>query len=80
MLPNQTLTSTGLSGAAFTLRNGDVNRDNMVSIGDFNALRQAFGSTPTSTNWNPWADLNGDGVVSIGDFNILRAAFGAQGD
>jgi len=61
------------------LRNGDVNGDNSVGIPDFIQLRNAFGSVPSSPNWNPNADLNRDGSVSIADFLIFRSNFGASG-
>jgi hypothetical protein len=70
----------GASGLSFSLTNGDVNGDNVISLGDFTALRAAFGSTSGDPNWNPLADLNGDGAVSLSDFTILRANFGGQGD
>jgi hypothetical protein len=79
-LANQTLTTAGASGLSYSLVNGDVNGDNVVSLGDFTRLRAAFGSSSGDPNWNADADLNGDGAVSLGDFTILRAHFGQQGD
>jgi hypothetical protein len=78
--PDQTLTGTGMTGLTCSLANGDVNGDNLVSLGDFNRLRSAFGSSSGAGNWNPDADLNGDGTVSVGDFIILRNNFGQSGD
>jgi hypothetical protein len=72
--------ANGASGVNATLTNGDVNGDNAVSLGDFTALRAAYGSGPGDPNWNPRADLNGDLTVSLGDFTILRANYGIQGD
>jgi hypothetical protein len=77
---SQVVAGTGLSGLSYSLINGDVNGDNAVSLGDFAALRAAFGSTPGAGNWNPNADLNGDQAVSLGDFAILRSRFGQSGD
>jgi hypothetical protein len=79
-LSNQTVILGGLGGLTFSLVNGDVNGDNVVSLGDFTRFRAAFGSTAGDGNWNPAADLNGDGVVSLQDFTTLRAHFGQQGD
>lgn len=76
---NKAIGPSGASGLNVSLANGDVNGDNTVSLGDFSALRLAFGSTPSSGNWNPNADLNGDGAVSLGDFSILRTNFGMTG-
>ena len=75
-----TLTSSGASGLAYTLGNGDCNGDNVVGTADFNILRAAWGAIPTSSNWNVNADLNGDGVIGTADFNILRTAWGNIGD
>jgi len=77
---NVTLTSSGVSGLSFTLRNGDVNGDNKVDASDQTALTTAFRSKSTSPNWNPNADLNGDGQVSASDQAILGKNFGATGD
>ena len=79
-LSNVTLTHSGLSGLAFSLVNGDINGDNRINLSDFALLRTAFGSTPTSSNWNPSADLNGDGRVNLSDFAILRTNFSQIGD
>ncbi|MCW5943134.1 MAG: hypothetical protein KIS66_12945 [Fimbriimonadaceae bacterium] len=75
-----TIGATGTFGVELSLRNGDVNDDNTVNIGDFLTFRPAFGSTPANGNWNPNADLNGDGTVDIADFLVLRMNFGRTGD
>jgi hypothetical protein len=75
-----TLTSPSVSGLSYSLKNGDCDGNNSVSTGDFSILRAAFGSIPSSGNWNANADLNGDGSVSTADLNILRANFGLLGD
>jgi plastocyanin len=80
VVANVAVTSNGASGLTPSLKNGDVNGDNVISLGDFTQLRTAFGSTSTDPNWNPNADLNGDGAVSLSDFTILRANFGQAGD
>lgn len=38
-------------------------------------LSNAFGSTPSSSNWNPNADLNRDGVINILDAILLANGF-----
>jgi hypothetical protein len=80
VLPSQTLDYLGASGLSFSLKNADINGDNAVTLGDFAALRSAYGSSSGDPNWNPNADLNGDGAVSLGDFAILRRNYGMQGD
>lgn len=78
--------NTTINGAAppdllsIQLTNGDVNGDNTVNVADFLALRAAFGSTSSSTFWNPNADLDGNGSVGTNDFLILRRNFGRTGD
>ena len=71
---------TAFATVSTTLINGDINGDNIIGIGDFNALRAAWGALPTNSNWNANADLDGNGVIGIGDFNILRSNWGAIGD
>ncbi len=75
-----TVTGSGASGLAYTLRNGDCSGDNLVGTADFNILRAAWGATSSSGNWNEAADLNGDGVIGTADFNIMRANWGTVGD
>ncbi|HTQ08457.1 MAG TPA: dockerin type I domain-containing protein [Fimbriimonadaceae bacterium] len=79
-LPSQTLGVFGATGLAFSLTNGDINGDNSVSLADFGLLKVAYGSTSSSSNWNPNADLNGDGTVSLADFGILKLSYGQSGD
>ena len=52
---------------------GDLDRDCRVDIVDVATVAFAFGSTPSSPNWNPYADLNNDGTVNIVD--VATAAF-----
>ncbi len=63
-----------------TLVNGDVDGDNEVTLFDFGALVQAFGSMPGDENWNPNADLDGDEEVSLFDFGVLVKNFGSIGE
>jgi hypothetical protein len=73
-------TGSGASNVNASLINGDVNGDNAVTLGDFAALRGAYGSSAGDPNWNANADLNGNGSVTLGDFAILRGHYGQQGD
>lgn len=54
---------------------GDVNRDCMVDLSDFAALKTEFGEAVVPGRS---ADLNGDAVVDLKDFNLLKANFGAD--
>lgn len=69
----------GVTGQTFSLKNGDVNGDNVINIADFIQFRAALGSSSGSANWNPNADLDGNGSVAIADFLILRRNFGSSG-
>ena len=71
---------TAFTSVSTTLINGDIDGNNVIGTGDFNILRAAWGSLPSSSNWNPNADLDGNGVIGTGDFNILRSNWGAIGD
>jgi hypothetical protein len=51
---------------------GDINKDGVVNIFDYNILLQNFGAT----NCGNVADLNGDCVVNIFDYNVLLQNFG----
>src|SRR4051812_38697602 len=58
---------------------GDINNDNVVSIGDFNLLKGSFGRQAGEPGFNSNADFTCDGAVSAGDFNLLRNNFGRGG-
>jgi hypothetical protein len=57
---------------------GDVNRDGYINGTDQNLLSTAFGSTPSSANWNPWADLNQDLRVNMVDISIFAYNYGLE--
>jgi len=63
-----------VSSLSFSLINGDINGDNAISLADFGGLKLAYGSTPSSGNWNPNADLDGNGSVGLGDFGVFHAS------
>jgi hypothetical protein len=58
-----------------TLREGDANNDDRVSIIDFSILAAGF-----SPLYDARADFNQDGSVTIIDFSRLAQNFGVQGD
>jgi uncharacterized repeat protein (TIGR01451 family) len=55
---------------------GDVNGDGLVNMKDIALVARAFGSTPTSPNWNFAADLNRDGLVNMKDMALVARNFG----
>lgn len=79
VLPNVNITNAGVVGLNPSLRNGDVDGNNLVGTPDYNLFRAAFGSSSGAGNWNTMADLDGNGFVGTSDYNILRANFGQLG-
>jgi len=68
--------SNTLSDGNITVKlQGDVNGDGIVNLKDIALVARAFGSTPTSPNWNPNADINGDGVVNMKDLALVARNF-----
>ena len=55
---------------------GDINGDGKVSLADLVILALAYGSTPGSPNWTPYADFNGDGKVNLADLVLLALHYG----
>ncbi len=63
-----------------TLRGGDSNGDNAVSLIDFSILVNTFSRCSTNAGYDPRADFNGDACVNLPDFSILRSNFGISGN
>jgi|GEM_PF-4232596 len=76
----QTVTLGGPRDVAWSLVNGDIDGDNVVTVFDYDALSAAFDSVPGDANWNPAADLDGDLAVTVFDYDILSQNFDRQGD
>jgi parallel beta-helix repeat protein len=55
---------------------GDVNGDFKVDMKDIALVARAFGSTPSSSNWNPNADVNCDGTINMRDIALVARHFG----
>ena len=80
VLPNVAV-SDGATLPDITLSGGDANNDNVVDIGDFGLLVNAYGSDVNSANsgYDPHADFDYNGVVDIGDFGLLVNNYGSIG-
>jgi len=56
----------------------DIDGDGKCHLEDLLALAEAYGSIPSSPNWNPDADLDKDGIVGLKDYEILKSFFGQK--
>ena len=81
VLPNVAVTGSSFALANVTLPSGDATHDNIVDIGDFGVLVNAYGGDVNiaGSGYDPKADFNYDGVVDIGDFGILVNEYGNSG-
>jgi hypothetical protein len=75
-LVNGTLVSTG----SYSLINGDVDGDNEVGPGDFEAVVSAFGLPVGDPSYIPGTDLDGDLEVGPSDFELVVSNFGIGGN
>ncbi len=55
---------------------GDIDKSGCVTVFDLSQFLSAYGSTPSSQNWNPYADLNRDGKVNVYDLSIFLSSYG----
>jgi PKD repeat protein len=63
-----------------TLREGDANNDDAISLADYALLYAAYGSEPGDGNWNDNCDFNRNGAVDLGDYALLYSNYGQSGD
>jgi hypothetical protein len=63
-----------------TLREGDANDDNYVTLVDFSILVTTFGLAEGDPGFDGRADFNEDGFVTLLDFSLLASNFGQGGD
>jgi Dockerin type I domain len=63
-----------------TLREGDANNDNCITVSDFNITKPTYGRSPNDGGYDPRADYNGDNLVTISDFNLLKQNYGVCGE
>jgi hypothetical protein len=64
---------------ALNLITGDVNEDNVIDSLDYNLVKAAIGTTPSSSNWNSLYDFNTDNVVNSWDLNLVLSNMGKTG-
>ena len=53
----------------------DVDQNGIVDMKDIAIVGHPFGTTPTSSDWNPNADLNRDLEVDMHDLSLVRQDF-----
>lgn len=75
-----TLGNVTVSGASFSLVNGDCDGDNAITVFDYIVLSEAFGAEEGQAGWDPSADLDGDGLVTVFDYIVLSTNFDREGD
>lgn len=63
-----------------TIRDGDINDDNVVDITDFSFFLNTFNKTVGNPGYDARADFNGDNFVDITDFSLFLNYFNTMGD
>jgi hypothetical protein len=58
------------------IRTPDIDHDGMVDQTDYNFVASRYGTTPSSSNWDPRADLAAIGIVTLNDVSIESANIG----
>lgn len=61
------------------MKAGDCNNDNIITVLDFNTVKNAFGRGIGSPGYDNRADFNGDTTITVQDFNLLKGNFGTSG-
>ena len=83
------ITGATVSGPTYLLKNGDIDRDNSISLGDYLYLAANFDKDSSAGDWltsdglgiRPAdSDLDGSGMVDLSDYLILAANFDLTGD
>lgn len=63
-----------------TIREGDVNNSNNVSLTDFTLFLGTYNKSLGNTGFDPRADFNGDNIVNLTDFTIFLPNYNKIGD
>ena len=62
-----------------TMKAGDANNSDNVSVVDFNMVKNAFGSGPGGPGYDDRANFNRDGAINAVDFSLLKGSFSQAG-
>lgn len=60
----------------FQYQIGDANNDGKVDTADLHDFNEAYGSLPSSPNWNTYCDFNRDSKVALSDLYHLGKNYG----
>jgi hypothetical protein len=77
---NVSVAGAGVSNLNFSLKNGDVDGDNSVTIFDYITISDAFETIWGGDRWNAMADLDHDDTVTIFDYILMSDNFDKSGD
>jgi Dockerin type I domain len=73
-----TIHPTLMHGTITLYKSPDVDHNHQVNVVDLATVAIAFGSTPTSSNWNAAADINNDGKVNVLDLAFVAIYYGSS--
>lgn len=76
---NPSLSGTTSPMEMGTMRAGDANNSDNVSVVDFNILKPTFGIGIGQLGYDARANFNRDSVVNAVDFNLLKGSFSLAG-
>jgi len=71
-----TIHPTQMHGSITLYKDPDVDHNHIVNVVDLATVAIAYGSTPTSANWNSAADINNDGKVDVLDLAFVAFYYG----
>jgi len=77
---NVTLVPDGNALDFGTLREGDANNDNYVSLIDFSILATTYDKGSGQAGFDPRADFNENDWIEIADFSLLATNYDTHGD
>lgn len=76
LFANNTYSKMGFSAASFYYCLADSNADGIIGIEDIALFSKAYGSIPSSPNWNSSVDFNNNFIIDIFDLFILGRNYG----
>ena len=77
---NVTLALGALTVVPYTMRVGDSNKDDSITISDRTLLYGGWGTEEGDPGWRPYCDFNNDKSITISDRTLLYGQWGQEGD